>query len=356
VRTLDGDSRDLQGAVALVVLLALTLLVVYATRRPIRAAEAARPDRVRRATVAGIVVAFIALILVAAAVEKGVGTPETGATASRLASAQSNRYAYWRVALDTFAEHPVRGIGSGGFRQVWLEKRSIEELVNDAHSLYLETAAELGLVGLLLLAAVIAGIVACGHRMVRVDRDAAIGPIAALAAFGVHAGLDWDWEMPAVTLIAVLLAAVLVTGAEPPAPPRRGRAWAPRATVALCAVVVAVPFVVALRSVLLVRDARSLIGSDPAGVSAPDVARALDLLHRASRVTPDSEPEVTEITLLILQHRERESAVVAERLVRAEPDNVVAWRLVAGLRKRLDPARAPAAEARVRALDPVRPP
>jgi O-antigen ligase len=356
VRTLEGDSRDLQGAVALVVLLALTLLVVYATRRPIRAAEAARPDRVRRATVAGIVVAFIALILVAAAVEKGVGTPETGATASRLASAQSNRYAYWRVALDTFAEHPVRGIGSGGFRQVWLEKRSIEELVNDAHSLYLETAAELGLVGLLLLAAVIAGIVACGHRMVRVDRDAAIGPIAALAAFGVHAGLDWDWEMPAVTLIAVLLAAVLVTGAEPPAPPRRGRAWAPRATVALCAVVVAVPFVVALRSVLLVRDARSLIGSDPAGVSAPDVARALDLLHRASRVTPDSEPEVTEITLLILQHRERESAVVAERLVRAEPDNVVAWRLVAGLRKRLDPARAPAAEARVRALDPVRPP
>ena len=61
-----------------------------------------------------------------------------------------------------------------------------------------------------------------------------------------------------------------------------------------------------------------------------------------------------EITLLFLQHRERESARVAERLVRAEPDNVVAWRLVAGVRKRLDPARAPAAEARVRALDPVR--
>jgi O-antigen ligase len=354
VRTLDGDSRDLQGAVALVVLLALTLLVVYATRRPVGAAEAARPDRVRRATVAGIVAAFVALILVAAAVEKGVGTPETGATASRLASAQSNRYAYWRVAVDTFTEHPLRGIGSGGFRQVWLEKRDIRETVSDAHSLYLETAAELGLVGLLLLGVVIGGLVACGRRVVRADRDAAVGPVAALATFGLHAGLDWDWEMPAVTLIAVLLAAVLVTGADPPAPPRPGRAWAQRAAIALCAVAVAVPFAVALRSALLVREARDLIGADPAAVSKADAARALDLLHHASRLTPDSEPEVLEITLLFLQHRERESARVAERLVRDEPDNVVAWRLVAGVRKRLDPARAPAAEARVRALDPQR--
>ena len=354
VRELEGDSRGLQGAVALVVLLALTLLVVLATRRPVRDAETARPDRVRRATVAGIVVAFVALILVAAAIEEGVGTPETGATASRLASAQSNRYAYWRVAVDTFAEHPLRGIGSGGFRQVWVEKRDIRETVNDAHSLYLETAAELGVVGFLLLAAVIGGIVACGRRLARADRDAAVGPVAALAAFGLHAGLDWDWEMPAVTLIAVLLAAVLVTGADPPAPPRPGRAWAPRAAVAMCAVAVAVPFAVALRSVLLVREARQLIGADPAAVSNADAARALDLLHRASRLTPDSEPEVLEITLLFLQGRERESARVAERLARDEPANVVAWRLVAGVRRRLDPARAPAAEARVRALDPQR--
>ena len=354
VRTLEGDSRDLQGAVALVVLLALTVLVVVATRRPVRAAATAtaRPERVRRATVAGIVVAFVALILVAAAVEKGVGTPETGATASRLASAQSNRYAYWRVAVDTFAEHPVRGLGSGGFRQVWLEKRNIGEVVNDAHSLYLETAVELGLVGLLLLAVVIAGIVACGRRMLRFEREAAIGPIAALAAFGLHAGLDWDWEMPAVTLIAVVLAALLVAGADPPAPERRARDWAPRAALAVCAVAVAVPLAVALRSVLLLRDARGLIGANAGAISGPDAARALSLLRRAGRLTPDSEPEVQEITLLFLRHRERESARVAERLVRAEPDNVVAWRLVVGLRKRLDPAGVRAAEERIRTLDP----
>jgi O-antigen ligase len=358
VRTLEGDGRDAQGAAALIVLVALTLLVAYAVRRSAWAAAPERPDRVhqvRRATVAGLVLAFVALILVAAAAENGVGTPETGATASRLASAQSNRYAYWRVAVDTFAEHPLRGIGAGGFRQAWLEKRDIDETVNDAHSLYVETAAELGLVGLALLALSLAGIAVCGRRMLRRDREAAVGPVAALVAFGLHAGLDWDWEMPALTIIALLLAAVVVTGADPPAgAPRAG--GAPRAALALCAVVVAVPLAVGLRSVLLVREARDVSGADPAALSKPEAARALDLLQRASRLNPDTEPEVLEITLLFLQHRDRESARVAERLVRAEPDNVVAWRLVVALRKRLDPARAPAAEARVRALDPQRSP
>jgi hypothetical protein len=366
VRTLEGDpgSRDAQGAVALLALVALTGLVAYAIRRSGLAAAAgpargATPQRLRRATVGALVVAFVALILVAAAVENGVGTPERGATAARLASAQSNRYAYWRVALDAFAEHPARGIGSGGFRVLWLEKRRIREVVNDAHSLYLETAAELGVVGLALLAVLVAGIVACGRRTMRLHREAAVGPVAALTTFGMHAGLDWDWEMPALTIVAVLLAAVLVAGADPRVPPASARpprgAWASRAIVALCAVAIAVPLVVSLHSVLLVREARSLIGSDPAGLSKPSAVRALGLLRRASRLTPDSEPEVLEITLLFLQHREREAAVVAERLVRVEPDNVVAWRLVVGLRKRLDPARVRAAEARVRGLDPLRP-
>ena len=41
-----------------------------------------------------------------------------------------------------------------------------------------------------------------GHRE-------AAGAIAALVAYAVHAGLDWDWEMPALTLVALVLAARL---------------------------------------------------------------------------------------------------------------------------------------------------
>ncbi len=42
----------------------------------------------------------------------------------------------------------------------------------------------------------------------------AAGAVAALAVFGVHAGLDWDWEMPALALTALLLAARLAGASD----------------------------------------------------------------------------------------------------------------------------------------------
>ena len=42
------------------------------------------------------------------------------------------------------------------------------------------------------------------------------GPIAVLAAWTAHSAVDWDWEMPALTLIAVLLAGVVIARADPP--------------------------------------------------------------------------------------------------------------------------------------------
>ena len=39
--------------------------------------------------------------------------------------------------------------------------------------------------------------------------------IAALAAFALHAGLDWDWELPALSLVAILLAARVIAAQEP---------------------------------------------------------------------------------------------------------------------------------------------
>ena len=137
------------------------------------------------------------------------GTPAAGANPARLASAQSNRYAYWRVALDAFAAHPLKGVGSGGFRVEWRRERTVADPARDAHSLYLETAAELGLVGLLLLGVAIAAVVVSAAQARRRDAAASAGLIAALALWAVHAGIDWDWEMPALTLVALALAAAL---------------------------------------------------------------------------------------------------------------------------------------------------
>ncbi len=47
----------------------------------------------------------------------------------------------------------------------------------------------------------------------------AAGPIAALVAYLAHAPLDWDWQMPAVTLVAIVLAGELLAL---PAARRRG--------------------------------------------------------------------------------------------------------------------------------------
>jgi O-antigen ligase len=146
--------------------------------------------------------AALATTVVAAAHSGRNGAPEGS---GRLTSTQSNRYAYWRVALDTFADNPLKGVGSGGYRVEWLQRRDFAETVRDAHSLYLETLAELGIIGLLALAALFGGVAAC------VRNEAAAG--AALAAWAVHAGVDWDWEMPGLTLVAILLAGAAIARA-----------------------------------------------------------------------------------------------------------------------------------------------
>ena len=143
--------------------------------------------------------------------ERTGGGPAQGANPSRLVSAQSNRYEYWRVAVREFGDSPLRGGGSGSFRTDWLRERPIDETVRDAHSLYIETAAELGLVGLVALLVFVGGIVA----MARGSTEAA-GAIGALSVYAIHAGLDWDWELPALTLVALTLAARLATVDAPP--------------------------------------------------------------------------------------------------------------------------------------------
>ena len=83
-----------------------------------------------------------------------------GADAARLRSVDSNRYAYWRIAVDTFTAHPVAGVGSGGFGTEWVRERKLPEFVRDAHSATSRPPAELGILGLLALGLFGVGVVA----------------------------------------------------------------------------------------------------------------------------------------------------------------------------------------------------
>jgi hypothetical protein len=91
--------------------------------------------------------------------------------------------------------------------------------VRDAHGLYIETLAELGPVGLALLLAVLLLPLAMlaparGHPLIP-------GVVGGYAAYLVHTGVDWDWELPAVTLVGLLCgAAILLAGRRAHRAPR----------------------------------------------------------------------------------------------------------------------------------------
>ena len=200
-----GGAGGATGAVALAALLAAMAGCAVAARAVARVRDAP-VSRLRTAAVAAVVLVLVGTVAAVAGTDRVAGSDD----ASRLASVQSNRYAYWKVAVRAFADEPLLGEGSGSFRTVWLRERPFRESVRDAHSLYLETAVELGLAGLLALGLLIAG---CVLAAVRAGPPAA-GAIAALAAFALHAGLDWDWELPALTLVALALAARLIASQE----------------------------------------------------------------------------------------------------------------------------------------------
>ncbi|HKP22206.1 MAG TPA: O-antigen ligase family protein, partial [Thermoleophilaceae bacterium] len=176
--------------------------------------------RARALGAAGLV---IALVLVTAAIEGSPqgSSPQAGAQTARLSSLDSMRYEYWRVALETFAGQPLAGTGSGGFRVEWMRERPVRDAAVDAHSLYLETLAELGLLGAAALLAFLAGLAMSARRAMLAERRAVVGLVALLVTYLVHAALDWDWEMPAVTLPALAAAAILVATGDRAVPGAR---------------------------------------------------------------------------------------------------------------------------------------
>lgn len=227
VRALEGSraGRERDGAIVLAVAVVLMAAAAVAARA-VGAAEARAGDADRfplprhAGWIAAALIAALLVVPIVAAGGKQQAPPATGATSERLASLGSNRYAYWRVALDTGADHPLKGVGASGFRGAWLQHRDVDENVRDAHSLELETFAELGLVGVALLAALLAGVALSVRTAMRADPVLAAGPAAALVAYAFHGALDWDWEMPALTLVAVVLAGALLTAPRRSAAPR----------------------------------------------------------------------------------------------------------------------------------------
>jgi hypothetical protein len=133
---------------------------------------------------------------------------------AHLLSASGNgRWQLWTSGIKEFRAHPLAGGGAGSFQEWWLQHRPLALFVQDAHSLYVEMLGELGVIGLALVLAIVAAAAIAAARIVRYGdgRTRADGAAvaAAFVAFLVAAGVDWMWEVTAVSAAALIALALL---------------------------------------------------------------------------------------------------------------------------------------------------
>jgi hypothetical protein len=174
------------------------------------------PDRARRAAALAVCAAAVAVLAVGIVragdprsivshVKRGFVAPppptERGPAGRLLSSRGNGRADYWTVAARMVRRDPMLGDGAGSFAQRWTQERPVANGARDAHNLYLETLAELGPGGLALLLVSLAAPL----TVLRRSRSGELAPAAAgmYVAFLVHATLDWDWEIPLLTVLGL---------------------------------------------------------------------------------------------------------------------------------------------------------
>jgi O-antigen ligase len=236
-------------------------------------------------------------------------------SSARLASVSpDSRLALWSVAWDTARRHPLIGAGAGSFETEWLAHRTRATDTRFAHSVFLEAAAEGGLPGLALTAAVLLGPLVAAFRLRR--RAGVCLAAGAYVIFVIHASFDWDWELPAVTAAGLWCAVALLADAEPLRAISRPAVRA--------AVVAAALVAVALAAVGLAGN-RDLARSGQAG-QAGDYTTALRAARAAGRWQPWSYlPDQDQGAWYAASGRLPEAAAAYRRAVRTAPSAWSAW-------------------------------
>jgi hypothetical protein len=200
----------------------------------------------------------------------------------------AGRHDFWRVAGDAFGEEPVLGHGAGTYRFSWLQQRSIAMPVLDAHSVYLEAFAELGLIGGLLTLGLVGMLLWTGLAAWRGahgrQRELCAALLAACLSFAVGAAIDWFWELAALGAIFFLASGVLVAARCAQLAPARGDGRSERRRFGLAVGGLAIAWIAALALIgpLLVEreidasQAAAADGNIASAVNHADTARSIE--------------------------------------------------------------------------------
>lgn len=227
----------------------------------------------------------------------------------------SSRAQYWHVAWREAQDHPWLGSGAGSFQRNWLRLRPAQLPVTDAHSLYLETLAEVGPLGLALLVALLAVPAVAAVRAWR--HPLAAPAFAGYLAYIVHAAQDWDWELPAVTLAGLCCAAALLVLV--PREPERAVSRTTRVAVVAAAALLGLLALAALAG-------NAALGAASESLDADNPARAARDARWATRLVPwSAEPWRLHGEALLSEGRVEGARRDFQRALRKDPADWDSW-------------------------------
>jgi O-antigen ligase len=272
----------------------------------------------------------------------------------------AGRHDFFRVAIDGFEEKPVLGSGAGTYEFAWERHRSILLPVHDAHSLYLEAFAELGIVGGLLVLALVATLLWTGFSAWRAahgpQRERYAALFAAILAFAIVAGLDWFWEITALGAVFFLASGALVAArcAQLTSPSSAGLDSGEERRFGLAVGALAVAWIAAVALIGPLLVDREINASQDAA-AAGDIGSAVNHAKTARSIEPFAASPYVQLGLLA--ESEGDYALAIEHLTQAIDREDHNWQLYY-LRSRVeeeagDLAAARADLDRARRLNPL---
>jgi hypothetical protein len=342
----EGHRAALVIGVACVVT-ALVWLGLAELGRPI-----STPPRVVRLA---LVVAIVGVVLVAIVASHPVGkfdefknnaassAHSNTSTTHILSTSGSGRWQFWGAAVSQFRAHPLNGGGAGSWEAWWLQHNSLGVPSEFAHSLYLESLGELGIIGLLLI---LGAVVVAAVGAVRSALLLQSGEIAAAAACGIAfflaATYDWVWQLAGIAIVGVGMLGFAL-GALPA---ERATAWGRfgvlRPVIALLAVAAIIPQYVVLASGTHLNNSR-------AAFAAGNGQRARSEALSAKAIEPWAASPYLQLGFISeSEHNSPEAVHWAVEAIRRSEDDWSLWATLANFETRngnIPAARRALAEA-----------